>query len=207
MYESPAPDTSPPTAPGTPAASAVTSSSVSLSWAASTDNVGVTGYDVVRVQGSAESTAATSATTTASVTGLTPSTSYTFAVYARDAAGNRSPRSATVTVTTSGTGSGTGGCTVTPATQSQWSTGYVIQVTVTNTGTATVNGWGVAFTLPSGHALTGGWNATMTVNGQAVTARGVAHNGTLAPGASASFGFQATRPSGDTRLPSDYRCA
>ncbi|WP_030953374.1 cellulase family glycosylhydrolase, partial [Streptomyces sp. NRRL S-481] len=93
-------DTTPPTAPGTPTTSGVTSSSVGLRWAAATDATGVTGYDVVRVSGGTETVATSTATTNATVTGLSPATSYTFAVYARDAAGNRSPRSATVTVTT-----------------------------------------------------------------------------------------------------------
>ncbi|MEV0389174.1 glycoside hydrolase family 3 N-terminal domain-containing protein [Nonomuraea sp. NPDC050643] len=199
-------DTSPPTAPGTPATSAVTSSSVNLAWAASSDNVGVTGYDVVRVQGSNETPATTSTTTSATVTGLAASTAYTFAVYARDAAGNRSPRSGTVTVTTS-TGGGTSGCSVTPSTQSQWGNGYVIQATVTNTGTAQKSGWSVTFTLPPGHTLTGQWNGVLTANGQTVTARNAAHNGTLAPSAATSFGFQATRGNGDTAVPSGYTCA
>ncbi|MGW3345707.1 glycoside hydrolase family 3 N-terminal domain-containing protein [Nonomuraea rubra] len=199
-------DTSPPTAPGTPAASAVTSSSATLTWQAATDNVGVTGYDVVRLQGTAETVTTTSATASASLTGLTANTSYTFAVYARDAAGNRSPRSGTVTLTTTGGGTG-GGCTATPSTQSQWNTGYVIQVTVTNTGTAPRTGWTVTFTLPPGHTISGGWNGTFSTSGQNVTVRDVGHNGSLGPGASASFGFQGTRPNGDTSLPSGYTCA
>jgi beta-glucosidase len=204
-YEEPEEDTAPPTTPGTPAASEVTTSSVRLAWAASSDNVGVTGYDVVRVQGSAETAAATSATTSATVTGLAANTSYTFAVYAKDAAGNRSSRSGTVTVTTP-PGGGTGGCAVTATVQSQWGTGYVVQLTVTNTGTAARNGWKVVFTLPSGHQITGGWNASLAVSGQNVTAVNAPHNGTLGPGGSTSFGFQASRPNGDTRLPSGYTC-
>ncbi|WP_223166785.1 glycoside hydrolase family 3 N-terminal domain-containing protein [Nonomuraea sp. SYSU D8015] len=203
-YEEPDDDTSPPTVPGTPAASEVTASSVRLSWAASSDDVGVTGYEVVRVQ-SSETSVTTSATTNATVTGLAANTSYTFAVYARDAAGNRSPRSGTVTVTTRPDG-GTAGCSVTATVQSQWSTGYVIQLTVTNTGTTALGGWTVIFTLPSGHQITGGWNASFTLTGQNVTARNAGHNGTLGPGQTASFGFQASRPAGDTRLPSGYTC-
>jgi beta-glucosidase len=205
-YGQPQDDTSPPTAPGTPVASEITSSSTILSWPASSDNVGVTGYDVVRVQPTGETTVATAATATATVTGLAANTTHTFAVYAKDAAGNRSPRSGTVTVTTRADG-GTGGCTVTATVQSQWSTGYVIQAAVTNTGTSPANGWGVTFTLPSGHQITGSWNASLTVSGQAATAGNAAHNGTLAPGASASFGFQASRPAGDTHLPPGYACA
>ncbi|MCK2220228.1 glycoside hydrolase family 3 C-terminal domain-containing protein [Actinomadura sp. ATCC 31491] len=204
-YDGPSGDTTPPTAPGTPSAADVTSSSVRLTWAAATDDVGVTGYDVVRVTGTGESAAATSATAAATVSGLSAGTSYTFAVYARDAAGNRSPRSGTVTVTTRPDG-GTGGCSVTATVQSQWSTGYVVQLTVTNTGTTALSGWGVTFTLPSGHQITGSWNASLTVSGQTVTARNAAHNGSLGPGASTSFGFQGSRPAGDTSLPSGYRC-
>ncbi|MEV4798414.1 glycoside hydrolase family 3 N-terminal domain-containing protein [Nonomuraea sp. NPDC049421] len=197
-------DTSPPTAPGTPAASGVTSTSATLTWAAATDDVGVTGYDVVRLQGSAESPAASVSTTATTITGLSPDTSYTFAVYARDAAGNRSPRSGTVTLTTSGGGTG-GGCSVTPSTQSQWGNGYVIQATVTNGGAARTS-WTATFTLPAGHTITGSWNASVSVSGGTVTARNAPHNGTLGAGASTSFGFQASRPNGDTALPSGYTC-
>jgi hypothetical protein len=68
--------------------------------------------------------------------------------------------------------------------------------------------WTVTFTLPAGHTVTGSWNGALTVSGQTVTIRNVAHNGTLAPGASATnAGFQASRPNGDTALPSGYTCA
>ncbi|MFC5828166.1 glycoside hydrolase family 3 N-terminal domain-containing protein [Nonomuraea insulae] len=198
-------DTTPPAAPGAPVASAITSSSATLTWAASTDNVGVTRYEVVRLQSSAETPAATASTASAALTGLSATTSYTFAVYAVDAAGNRSPRSAPVTLTTSGGGT-SGGCSVTPSTQSQWGNGYVIQATVTNTGAASRNAWAVTFTLPAGHTLTGSWNAALTVSGQTVTARNAAHNGSLGAGASTSFGFQVSRPNSDTTLPSGYTC-
>ncbi|WP_242613675.1 fibronectin type III domain-containing protein, partial [Herbihabitans rhizosphaerae] len=89
-------DTQPPTAPGNPQATGTTTDSVSLAWDASTDNVGVTGYDVYN-----GSTLATSVTgTTATVSGLTPNTSYTFTVKAKDAKNNVSPASAAVTAKT-----------------------------------------------------------------------------------------------------------
>ncbi|MFE4632056.1 carbohydrate binding domain-containing protein [Streptomyces sp. NPDC056773] len=89
-------DTQAPTVPGSLAATGKTSTTASLSWTASTDNVGVNGYDVY--QGGAK--VATSTTTSATVTGLTPSTAYAFTVRARDAAGNSSAASNTVNVTT-----------------------------------------------------------------------------------------------------------
>ncbi len=84
--EGSAPDTQAPTAPGSLSSSGITETSIDLSWSASSDNVGVTGYDVY-VDGSLDgSTASTSYT----VSGLTASTTYTLSVRAKDAAGNES---------------------------------------------------------------------------------------------------------------------
>ena len=90
------PDTTPPSAPTSLVASGTTQTSTNLSWNASTDNVGVTGYDVY--QGA--TIIATVTGTTRQVTGLTPSTAYSFSVRAKDAAGNVSSASNTVNVTT-----------------------------------------------------------------------------------------------------------
>ncbi|WP_162128403.1 reprolysin-like metallopeptidase [Flavobacterium phycosphaerae] len=89
-------DTTPPSAP-TLTASGTTVNSTNLSWTTSTDNVGVTGYEVY--QGGVLIGTTTTATTFA-VTGLTPATSYAFTVKAKDAAGNFSAASNTVNVTT-----------------------------------------------------------------------------------------------------------
>jgi len=79
--------------------------------------------------------------------------------------------------------------------------------TVTNVGTTTLNGWTVTFTLPAGHTVTGSWNATVTVSGQTVTARGIpGQNATLGAGTSTTWGFQASRPDGDTAVPSSAAC-
>ncbi|HEX4815070.1 MAG TPA: PQQ-dependent sugar dehydrogenase [Nonomuraea sp.] len=204
-------DTTPPTAPGNLTASGTTSTGTTLTWTASTDDVGVTGYDVLRAPGASGGTFAqvgTSATTSFAATGLAPATTYRYQVRARDAAGNLSPPSNTAPVTTTQGGGSAGGCTASPTTQTQWGNGYVIQpVTVTNTSTAATSGWSVTFTLPAGHAVTGSWNAVLTVTGQTVTARNAGHNGALAASQSTTFGFQATRPNGDTQVPSGYACA
>ena len=93
-------DTTAPTAPTSLASTSKTATSISLSWTASTDNVGVTGYDVY-----ANSVLKTTVTgLTATITGLTASTSYSIYVKAKDAAGNASASSSTIAVTTNSSG-------------------------------------------------------------------------------------------------------
>jgi chitodextrinase len=98
-----APDTTPPTAPTNLTATASSTTQINLSWTASTDNVGVTGYKVERCSGAACANfaqIATPTTTTFNDTGLTASTSYSYRVRANDAAGNNSAYSNTASATT-----------------------------------------------------------------------------------------------------------
>ena len=100
----PSGDTQAPTAPTSLASTAKTSTSITLAWNASSDNVAVTGYDVY-----ANSVFKTTVSgLTATITGLTASTSYSIFVKAKDAAGNVSASSSTIAVTTNASG-GTGG--------------------------------------------------------------------------------------------------
>jgi len=97
------PDTTPPTAPTNLTASAASDTRINLSWTASTDNVGVTGYLVERCQGAACLNfvqIALPAGTTFGDTGLTASTSYSYRVRATDAAGNLGSYSGTGTAST-----------------------------------------------------------------------------------------------------------
>ena len=102
----PTTDTQAPTAPQL-TASSTTQNSTALSWSGSTDNVAVTGYDVY---GGTSLLGSTTTATTYSVTGLSPSTAYSFTVKAKDAAGNVSPASNTVNVTTQSGGTTTTYC-------------------------------------------------------------------------------------------------
>ncbi|GEM_PF-5642835 len=99
-------DTQAPTIPTGLSATAVSSSQINLSWSASTDNVGVTGYRVYRCQGASctpSTQIGTSATTTYQDTGLTASTAYTYRVAAIDAVPNVSGQSANASATTQAT--------------------------------------------------------------------------------------------------------
>lgn len=182
-------DVTAPTKPGTPVASAVTSSGATLTWAASTDAVGVTGYDVLRLGGTAGPVVVATATgTTATVTGLTASTAYQFAIRARDAAGNLSTASDPVTVTTTGTSTGKS-CEATYRVTDQWGEGFNGEVTVRNSGGQAITGWTVTFTFPGNQRVTNGWAGVWTQTGAAVTVRNADWNGALAPTASTAAGF------------------
>ncbi|MFJ4097062.1 glycosyl hydrolase family 18 protein [Kitasatospora sp. NPDC089913] len=95
----PATDPTPPTAPTNLRTTAVGSSDVTLAWNAATDNLKVAAYDVY--QDGVLVRTVTGSTLTAAVSSLSPSTSYTFTVKARDGADNASPATAPLKVTTS----------------------------------------------------------------------------------------------------------
>ncbi|MBO3748472.1 PQQ-dependent sugar dehydrogenase [Streptosporangiaceae bacterium NEAU-GS5] len=86
-----------PTTPGKPACSDIGENGMTLSWAASTDNVGVAAYDIYNFGNKVTSVGNV---TTAPITGLTPNTTYSWSVFARDATGNVSPPSEVTECTT-----------------------------------------------------------------------------------------------------------
>ncbi|MEU7871391.1 cellulose binding domain-containing protein, partial [Dactylosporangium sp. NPDC049140] len=102
-----------------------------------------------------------------------------------------SPSSSPPSSPSSSPSTGSAACRVSD-TINAWNTGLTSAITITNTGTTTINHWSLVFTLPSGQTITGGWNATYTSAGGRVTATDAGYNAVLAPGASTDIGFQAT---------------
>ena len=121
--------------------------------------------------------------------------SSTVTVTARDGTGATGSATFTWTITPSNTG---GTCHVTYTKASEWQGGFVANVTISNTGTAAINGWTLKFTFPGDQHVTNAWNATVTQSGTAVTATNASYDGTISPGASASMGFQGTWTANDT---------
>jgi O-glycosyl hydrolase len=95
------------------------------------------------------------------------------------------------TISPSGGGGG-GTCQVSYTTQSQWAGGFVAGVTITNTGTTPVSGWTLTFTFPGDQKITNAWSGTASQSGENVTISNASYNGTIAPGANTSAGFQGT---------------
>ncbi|MGW1049588.1 glycosyl hydrolase family 18 protein [Streptomyces sp. NPDC002586] len=77
---------------------------------------------------------------------------------------------------------------------SDWGTGFGGQWTIKNTGTTGISSWTVEWDFPSGTSVTSAWDADVTSSGTHWTAKNKSYNGTLAPGASVSFGFNGAGP-------------
>ena len=186
-------DVTPPSAPTGLRTISVTPAGVALSWTASTDDTAVTGYDVYFFDGWFSSTrVGTTAGTSFTAPLMTSGTGRpAYYVRARDAAGNVSIASNTVaTPTTTPTPTPPAEtCRVAWRTTSQWRGGFVAEVTVTNTGSAPVDGWNLLLTAGGDQRVTSAWNATVTQQGTAVTLSAARWNATIAPGASVTAGL------------------
>jgi hypothetical protein len=182
------------TAPGAPSVSNVTGTQATVSWTPSAGGQ-VDKYGVYRQFGTTSELLGTSTSGSFTVYNLTPGTSYTFNVLAVDSKGYLSPPSGPVTFTTGTPAAST--CAVTYAVTRGWSSGFVANLSVTDTGPDPVNGWTLAFAFPAGteSVSSSNWNANWSESGPDVIATNVNWNGYLAPnsGNSVSIGFVANQ--------------
>lgn len=197
------PDTVPPSTPPAPTASSITTTMANLFWGAATDNVQVTGYYLQELVNGGWTTIRTVGPSDTDrfqyITGLTASTSYSFAVIAFDARGNTSPRSAAGTFSTLA-------ITATPTCQvqiTQFSPGFEVSVTIINTTAAKINGWAIQFTLPATAAVNNTFSGVLTRNGATGTITPAVYNATIGQGGQVFTGFYGsatpfTPPSGFT---------
>ncbi|OJH40719.1 lytic polysaccharide monooxygenase [Cystobacter ferrugineus] len=203
IFDSGAPDAEAPTAPGTPTASGVTGTTADLSWAAAHDNQGVVGYDVYHLMGSTPHRMASPTGTSTRLTGLTPSTAYSFYVVARDAAGNLSPASGVVSFTTTDTAP-TGNCHVVYTEPNKWSGGFTGNIQITNTGTSAISGWTLQWEYGAGQTVINGWGAKLFQHHSSVSAENEAWTGTIPPNGSVTIGFNANSPTPNAPAPAAF---
>ncbi|WP_407344410.1 fibronectin type III domain-containing protein [Pengzhenrongella phosphoraccumulans] len=188
LAATPPPDAVAPSVPVGVSAVASGSTSVVVSWSASTDNVGVTGYRVLRDGG----VVATVTGTTLTDSGLSPGGTYAYTVVAFDAAGNASAPSAPATVTMPGpvvgppsfhgaaTTSTASGSSVTAPLPVGAVTGDVLVVVVSMRGQ-------VAITTPAG------WTLVRTDSNTSTTMRQAIYTATVGVGSPASRSFKLAR--------------
>lgn len=162
--QQPTTDTQAPTPASGLTVSTKTSNSISLTWNAATDNVGVSGYDVY-MNGTLKTTVNSTAAT---ISGLNPSTTYSFYVVAKDAAGNSSANSATVSGTTNSGGT-------TPSTDCTNENFETIPTASSTYSTKTWSNGGISWTATDSRT-------DQTINNKAITVR----NGSLTSGSTAN---------------------
>jgi endo-1,4-beta-xylanase len=135
----------------------------------------------------------------------TPTTAGTFSVTvtARDATGASGSATFGWTIATAG-GTGAATCHVDYVKTTEWVGGFVANLTITNTGTAPINGWTLTFAFPGDQHVASAWNATVTQTGTAVSATNLSYNATIAPGGNTTLGWQGTWTANDTN-PSSFR--
>ncbi|MFC0503191.1 chitinase [Micromonospora costi] len=90
------------------------------------------------------------------------------------------------------------GATATFVKTADWGTGWEGKYTITNGGGSTINGWSLTLDLPTGTTIGSYWDALLTSAGQHHTFTNRSWNGTIAPGASVSFGFLGNGPGSPT---------
>jgi len=85
----------------------------------------------------------------------------------------------------------------------QWPGGFTANITLTNTGSTTINGWTLVFTFPSSQIVTQGWSGIFTQQGNKVTVVNQSYNPTIAPGVSLNPGFNGSW-SGSNPAPTSF---
>lgn len=195
------PDTIAPQAPTNLVATNDAAGVAVLSWSPSTDNVGVTGYEVYHYDGWFTSRVIATVTGTTTVAYGSPGRNV-FYVRARDAAGNISIASNTVVASTTTPGPispsvSPPACRVTYSLTSRWASGFVADVALTNTGPTAVNGWTLAYTFGGDQRIASVWHATFSQSGADVSLRNAAWNRTIAPGGRVTIGMLGSWASSD----------
>jgi hypothetical protein len=213
-------DTSAPTAPSGLVATAMSATQINLNWNASTDDVGVAGYEVWR----GTTNISTATTTSYSDIGLTAGTSYTYTVHALDAAGNVSDASNSANATTSAaasvptlssvailpanptiesystvqftaTGTMTDNTTLDLTTIVTWASSNTVVATIDNSGLATAMAEGTTAISATSSAATGSISSSITLT-VPVIVRGMpiklAKTGQVACYDSYGFGIECT---------------
>ncbi len=200
------PDTVAPSAPGKPTVT-VADGVATVSWAASTDNVGVVSYQVHhRWTDVIELVTVAAPETSRQFTIGTSGIEHSFWVTAKDAAGNTSPSSPTTSIGTPSSCPPMVPCSSGPPTSvppgiacavqytvvNAWPGGYQADIRIRNTGSVAIDPWTLEFSLPGAQPISQLWNATLTQTGSTQKLAALSWNRLIAPGGSVTIGFLGT---------------
>ena len=185
-------------APGSPAAGDITATTATISWPPSSGG-SVTRYEVYEQHGTNSVLLGESTSTSFTAQNLVPGTSYTLNVLATDQKGYLSMPSQPVTFITGTPRNST--CAVNYYLSTGWESGFVANISITDTGPSPVNGWTLAFSFPAGTESVSGstWNANYSEDGRSVVVTPVSWDASLAAnsGNTVSIGFVGNQSGAD----------
>lgn len=185
-------DTEAPTPPVLPQVGIVTSSSISFSWQAASDNEGVSGYLIYKDGVQIAQVDALSLSFTAD--SLVADTVYVFSVKAFDAAGNISAMSEALSARTAAEIQND---VSVDYSINSWGSGYTATITITNNGTSAINNWQLQWDYAT-QTVGSSWSCQLVQNGTRVTVNPVSWNASIPAGGSISFGYNGAFNGGNT---------
>ncbi|MDI1465349.1 fibronectin type III domain-containing protein [Catellatospora sp. KI3] len=200
-------DTAAPTAPGAPTFSQVTPFALTLTWQASTDDTGVSGYLIRRTlpTGGTWVESTSGPATTLTIRDLTPNNGYTFTVVATDAAGNWSAASPAAGVRTLAYTAGSM-CSVVYQPVSSGGGSFSAQVAMTNLTPGVWQEWTLGFALASGQRINPEWGFQQSGTRwrQTFVSLWSSGAGPLLSGGTRSVNFTGTYSAGGNPPPTDF---
>jgi hypothetical protein len=143
--------------------------------------------------------------TSFSDSGLSPSTTYFYAVKAVDAAGTSGPSSQSSATTSAAPSGGASGCHVNYAITNQWPGGFQAALTIENTGSTALSSWTLTWTFANGQTVGNLWNGSATQSGSTVMVRNLSYNGGVPAGGSYNgVGFTGTWNNATNATPTSF---
>ena len=202
-----------PSAPSGVRATAAGSSVVNVSWTPDTApaNCAISSYNVYRsttsgfTPSSSNRIASGVTTTSFSDSGLSPATTYYYAVTAVDAVGTSAASPQSSATTSAAPSGGASGCHVNYTISNQWPGGFQAALTIENTGSTPLSNWTLTWAFANGQTVSNLWNGSETQNGSTVMVTNLGYNGSIPAGGSyTGVGFTGTWNNAANAAPSSF---
>ena len=202
-----------PSAPSGVRATTASSAVINVSWTPDTApaNCTISSYNVYRsttsgfTPSSSNRIASGVTTTSFSDSGLSPATTYYYAVTAVDAAGTSAASPQSSATTSAAPSGGASGCHVNYTISNQWPGGFQAALTIENTGSTPLSNWTLTWAFANGQTVSNLWNGSETQSGSTVMVANLGYNGSIPAGGSyTGVGFTGTWNNAANAAPASF---